>query len=312
MTTRQLHKVAVIIPCLNEALAIAGVVRAFREVLPAAEIYVFDNRSEDDTFSVAEAAGAIVRRVDVRGKGNVVRRMFADVDADIYVMADGDGTYDASAAKRMVQKLLDESLDMVVGCRVEATSEAYRAGHALGNRIFNRFLGLLFGRPCRDIFSGYRVFTKRFVKSFPAQAQGFETETELTVHAFELNMPIGYLETPYGERLEGSSSKLNTYRDGFRILRVMLTLYRIERPFPFFSWLALGLALLSLGLSVPLFLTFFETGLVPRFPTAILATGLSVFSGLVLDTVSHGRRESKTLAYLSITRPSKVDLDTDA
>ena len=300
-------KLAVIIPCLNEAAAIGQVVKDFRQALPEAVVYVFDNDSEDETQAEATRAGALVRKVSARGKGNVVRRMFADIEADIYLMADGDATYDASAAPGLIEMLVREQLDMVVGCRVEDSAAAYRAGHALGNRLFNRFLSLLFARPCRDIFSGYRAFTKRFVKSFPAQSTGFETETELTVHALELNMPIGYYDTRYGARPEGSASKLNTYRDGLRILLTMLRLFRIERPFAFFSLIGSLLALVAVGLSVPLLLTYLDTGLVPRFPTAILATGLmllaalSVFSGLVLDTVAHGRREVKMLAYLAIS-----------
>jgi glycosyltransferase involved in cell wall biosynthesis len=298
--------VAIIIPCLNEEAAIGRVVTDFRQALPEATIYVFDNHSDDQTREVALKAGAQVRTVAARGKGNVVRRMFADIEADAYVMVDGDATYDAKAAAEMINTLIDGHLDMVVGCRVEDSSAAYRAGHASGNRLFNGFLSLLFSRPCRDIFSGYRVFSRRFVKSFPAQATGFETETELTVHALELNMPIGYCDTRYGVRPEGSSSKLSTYRDGWRILMMMLRLFRMARPFAFFLLIGIGLVSCALALSIPIFMTYLDTGLVPRIPTAILATGLvllgalSAFSGLVLDTVAHGRREAKMLAYLSI------------
>jgi hypothetical protein len=220
-------------------------------------------------------------------------------------LVDGDDTYDAAAAPDLVERLYRERLDMVVGCRVEDSTAAYRRGHVLGNRLFNEFLALLFGVSCRDIFSGYRVFSRRFVKTFPAQSAGFETETELTVHALQLRMPLGEQDTRYSERAEGSASKLHTFRDGWRILLMMLKLYRLERPFYYFAIIGAVLALLALALSIPLFLTYLETGLVPRFPTAILATGLmllaalSVFSGLVLDTVAHGRKEAKMLAYLA-------------
>lgn len=297
-------RIAVLIPCLNEELAIGQVVRDFAEAVPHAKIFVFDNASEDRTVDVARAAGAEVRPVPLRGKGNVIRRMFADIEADIYVLVDGDGTYDATVAPALIERLRAERLDMVVGCRVEQSTEAYRLGHVLGNRMFNRFLGVLFDCSCRDIFSGYRVFSRRFVKSFPAQSEGFETETELTVHALELKMPIGECDTRYFQRVEGSASKLSTYRDGWRILMTMLRLYRIERPFAYFGLIGLMFALAAVILALPLFATYLETGLVPRFPTAILATGLmllgalSLFSGLVLDTAAQGRREAKMLAYL--------------
>jgi glycosyltransferase involved in cell wall biosynthesis len=298
-------EVAVVIPCLNEETAIGEVVRDFAAALPMATIFVFDNGSDDRTTEEASAAGAEVRQVPIRGKGNVIRRMFADIEADIYVLVDGDATYEAAAAPGMVERLRQERLDMVVGCRNENSTAAYRPGHRLGNRLFNQFLAVLFGASCQDMFSGYRVFSRRFVKSFPAQSTGFETETELTVHALELRMPIAEQDTRYIQRAEGSASKLNTFRDGWRILLTMLRLYRIERPFHYFSLIAAALSLTAVLLALPLLLTYLETGLVPRIPTAILATGLmllaslSLFSGLVLDTVAHGRREAKMLVYLN-------------
>ena len=297
--------VAVVIPCLNEEAAIGTVVQDFAAALPKAAIFVFDNGSDDRTTKEARAAGAEVRQVPMRGKGNVLRRMFSDIEADIYVLVDGDATYDAAAAPGMVERLRRDHLDMVVGRRNETSTAAYRPGHRLGNRLFNQFLAVLFGASCQDIFSGYRVFSRRFVKSFPAQSTGFEIETELTVHALELRMPIAELDTCYTQRAAGSASKLNTFRDGWRIFLTMLRLYRIERPFHYFGLLAAVLSLTAVLLAVPLLITYLETGLVPRIPTAILATGLmllaslSLFSGLVLDTVAHGRREAKMLVYLN-------------
>jgi len=302
-------KVAVILPCYNEEAAIGQTVAAFRAALPGALIYVYDNNSRDRTVEVARAAGAIVRSERMQGKGNVVRRMFADVDADIYVMADGDATYDAAAAPAMIDRVLMDGLDMVVGTRVHEATDAYRRGHVLGNRAMTGLLARLFGRSFTDIFSGYRVFSRRFVKSFPVLSAGFEIETEISVHALELKMPVGEVETRYLARPEGSASKLSTYRDGFRIARTILTLYRIEKPMLFFGWVAGLLGLLALLLSVPLAITYAQTGLVPRFPTAILATGLvilsalSLFAGLILDTVVRGRREMRRLAYLAVPGP---------
>jgi glycosyltransferase involved in cell wall biosynthesis len=298
--------IAVLLPCYNEEAAIAQTVAAFSAALPSAAIYVFDNNSRDRTVAVARAAGAIVRTERIQGKGAVVRRMFADVEADVYVMADGDATYDATAAPAMVTRLLEEKLDMVVGSRVHEAAEAYRRGHVLGNRMMTGILARLFGRSFSDIFSGYRIFSRRFVKSFPVLSVGFEIETEISVHALELKMPTAEIETRYFARLEGSSSKLSTYRDGFRILGTIATLYRIERPLWYFGGLAGALALLAVILAVPLAITYAQTGLVPRFPTAILVTGLmilaalSFFAGLILDTVVRGRREVRRLAYLSI------------
>ncbi|QCQ21781.1 glycosyltransferase family 2 protein [Desulfoglaeba alkanexedens] len=301
------YRLAVLVPCYNEARSIAAVIRDFKESLPGAEVYVYDNNSSDGTALVAREAGAVVRSVIQQGKGNVVRRMFADIDADVYVLVDGDDTYDASSAPVLVSKLLDEQLDMVVGTRFgRFETTAFRAGHKLGNRLLTRCVALLFGRTFTDMLSGYRVFSRRFVKSFPALAQGFETETELTVHALELRMPIAEIETPYRSRPEGSTSKLRTYRDGWRILMMILTLFREERPLAFFMLVFGALASTSLALAVPIVVTYLKTGLVPRFPTAILSTGmmllafLSLTAGFILDTVTRGRLEMKRLFYLSV------------
>jgi len=299
----------VLIPCYNEEVAIRAVVRDFRAALPEAAIFVFDNNSRDRTVEIARDAGAIVRHVPLQGKGNVVRRMFSDVDADAYVLVDGDDTYHAASAQAMVTRLFAENLDMVVGRRVTDETAAYRPGHRLGNWLLSEFVARLFGRAFTDILSGYRVFSRRFVKSFPALAAGFEIETELTVHALELRMPIEEMETQYRSRPEGSVSKLNTYRDGIRILWMILKLFRQERPLAFFGSIGAGLGLASLALSIPLFLTYAETGLVPRLPTAILCTGLmlttfgSLSCGLILDTVTRGRQEMKRLAYLQMAPP---------
>jgi glycosyltransferase involved in cell wall biosynthesis len=299
----------VLLPCYNEEAAIAQTVAGFRAALPDATIYVYDNNSSDRTIEVAAAAGAIVRSERMQGKGHVVRRMFADVEADVYVMADGDATYDASAAPELVARLVDERLDMVVGARKSEVEQAYRRGHRLGNSLFTGLLARLFGRTFTDIFSGYRIFSRRFVKSFPALARGFETETEISVHALELAMPVGEVVTAYGARPEGSESKLSTYRDGWRIMKTILHLFRIERPVLFYGGFALFLAALAVVLGIPLVLTYLETGLVPRFPTAILITGLMIVAalsfavGLILDTVVRGRREMRRLAYLSFPAP---------
>ncbi len=303
-------RIAVILPCYNEEAAIARTVAAFRDALPDAEVYVYDNNSRDRTVEVARAAGAIVRTERLQGKGSVVRRMFADVDADVYVMADGDETYEAAAAPAMVERLLSEQLDMVVGARRSEVDSAYRRGHRLGNAILTGLLARLFGRSFSDILSGYRVFSRRFVKSFPVLSEGFEIETEISIHALELRMPVAEVMTSYGARPEGSESKLSTYADGWRILRTITTLFRVERPALFYRIIALALLLAALILAFPLFQTFRETGLVPRFPTAILATGLVIiavlcfFAGLILDTVTRGRREMRRLAYLAFAAPS--------
>jgi glycosyltransferase involved in cell wall biosynthesis len=300
-------RIAVLLPCYNEEAAIAQTVAGFRSALPAADIYVYDNNSKDRTREVAAAAGAIVRSERMQGKGHVVRRMFADVEADIYVMADGDATYDAAAAPALIAKLVDEQLDMVVGARKsEVEVEAYRRGHVLGNRLFTGILASLFGRTFSDIFSGYRVFSRRFAKSFPALARGFETETEISIHALELAMPVGEVVTAYGARPAGSESKLSTWRDGWRILRTIIHLFRIERPVLFYGGFALFLAMAAIVMSVPLAITYVQTGLVPRFPTAILITGMMVVAflsfgvGLILDTVVRGRREVRRLHYLAL------------
>jgi glycosyltransferase involved in cell wall biosynthesis len=301
--------IAVLLPCYNEDAAIGQTIASFRAALPTAKIYVYDNNSSDRTIELARAAGAIVRTERIQGKGAVVRRMFADVDADVYVMADGDATYDAQAAPMLVARLLDEQLDMVVGSRVHEAAEAYRRGHQFGNAMLTGMLTRLFGRSFTDILTGYRVFSRRFVKSFPVLSVGFEIETEISVHALELKMPVAEVETRYYERPVGSVSKLSTYRDGLRILGTIATLYRIERPLWYFGGVAMALALAALLLAAPLVVTYMETGLVPRLPTAILVTGmvilasLSFFAGLILDTVVRGRREMRRLAYLSHRAP---------
>jgi len=300
-------KVAVLIPCYNEEKAIPSVVRDFRAALPDAAIYVYDNNSKDRTAEMAREAGAFVRSEPLQGKGNVVRRMFADIEADIFVMVDGDGTYDAASAPRMIDRLLSGHLDMVVGSRLqtEATG-AFRAGHHFGNKLLTGTVSWIFGDRFDDMLSGYRIFSRRFVKSFPAVSAGFETETELAVHALSLRLPVAEIETPYGARPEGSVSKLNTYRDGIRISWMILQLTREERPMAFFGLVSAALFLLSVGLGLPVLVEFMRTGLVPRLPTALLATGimllafLSLVSGFNLDNVTRGRREIKRLAYLAL------------
>lgn len=304
-------RIAVLIPCYNEEVAIGDTVRGFQKALPEATIYVYDNNSKDKTIERAREAGAVVRTESLQGKGNVVRRMFADIEADVYLMTDGDTTYDPGAARKMIDLVIADNLDMVVGKRIHKAKEAYRPGHVLGNRMLTGFLARLFGQRFTDILSGYRAFSRRFAKSFPALSAGFEIETELTVHALTLNMPVAEVDTDYFERPAGSESKLNTYRDGIRILRVMITLFKNERPFAFFSWAALILGLGSIGLSIPVFITWIETGKVPRFPTAILSASimllafLSLSCGFILDTVTRGRREVKRLRYLEIVAPQE-------
>ena len=298
-------RVAVLVPCFNEEAAVATVVTDFRKALPSARILVYDNNSSDRTAAVAREAGAEVRSERRQGKGHVVRRMFADVDADIYVLVDGDATYDAPSAPGMIDVLVSEHLDMVVGLRVDRSEAAYRRGHRTGNWMLTSFLAQVFGQAFKDILSGYRVFSRRFVKSFPVLSDGFEIETELSVHALELALPVAEVETPYYPRPEGSFSKLNTWRDGLRILGTILKLYRSEKPLRFFTAIGIFLALVSIGIAIPIVVTYLETGLVPRLPTAVLSMGLmivallSASSGLVLDTVTRGRREMKLLAYLS-------------
>ena len=298
--------VAVLIPCFNEAVAIARVVGDFRSALPQAAIYVYDNNSTDGTAHIARQCGAVVRREGLQGKGNVVRRMFADVEADVYVLVDGDGTYDAAAAPSLVARLLQDDLDMVTGARIHDSSDAYRFGHQFGNRLLTGLVARIFGNRCADMLSGYRTLSRRFVKSFPALAKGFEIETELTVHALELRMQIADMPTRYGSRDEGSASKLHTIRDGLRIGGTIVNLVKGERPLPFFSLIALLFAAASLGLGYDVVATFVETGLVPRLPTAVLAMGLMIVSalsltaGVVLDAVTIGRRELRRLHYLAI------------
>ena len=303
-------RIAVLIPCFNEAVAIGGVVTAFRQALPDAAVYVYDNNSSDGTAAVARAAGARIGRETLQGKGHVVRRMFADVEADIYVLADGDGTYDAASAPALIEELCDASLDMVTATRVEQAQAAYRPGHRFGNAMLTGLVSHLFGAQLGDMLSGYRVFSRRFVKSFPALSSGFETETELTVHALQLGMPVGEMPCPYRERQEGSVSKLRSVRDGMRILRLIFMLVKDERPIPFFSSAALGLFVLGLLFGIPIVLEFLRSGLVPRLPTAIVSaclvmlSFLSIACGLILDSVARGRREIKRLLYLAIPGPA--------
>ncbi len=301
-------QVAVIIPCRNEAASIDKVVRDFRAALPGSTVFVYDNISDDETSRIAREAGAIVRAEQLPGKGNVVRRMFADIEADIYVLVDGDDTYDAASAGILVEKLESDILDMVSAVRVSVGDDSYRPGHEFGNFILTRIVASVFGSRSTDMLSGYRVFSRRFVKSFPALASGFEIETELTVHALELRMPIAEIETPYRSRPSGSESNLRTIRDGWRILKTILLLTKAERPLHFFGLFFAILAAGSAILSWPLLITFLETGLVPRLPTALLSTGLmllaflSMACGIVLDTVTRGRQEMKRLHYQGIVR----------
>ncbi len=311
--SRTLHKsdlnllrTAILIPCYNEEASIAKVVGDFRAALPSAEIYVYDNNSVDRTVELARGAGAQIGHERLQGKGNVVRRMFSDVESDVYVLVDGDDTYEASSAAEMIDQLLSEKLDMVTGTRVTTMAGAYRRGHRFGNVMLTSIVAAIFGDRVTDMLSGYRALSRRFVKSFPALSSGFETETELTVHALELKMPLGEQETPYRERPEGSPSKLNTYRDGWRILVTIVLLVKEEKPLQFFTVAAVVLFFAGVGLSIPIFIEFHRTHLVPRLPTAVLSTGLVLMSflslvcGLVLDSVARGRKEAKRMAYLSI------------
>ena len=302
-------QIAVLVPCFNEEAAIKKVVEDFKAALPDAVVYVYDNNSTDKTSEVAAAAGAEVRKEYRRGKGNVVRRMFNDIEADVYVMVDGDDTYDASRAQELVDRLVDENLDMVVGRRIETHQAAYRAGHRLGNAVLTGLVRWLFGANIVDMLSGYRVFSRRFVKSFPSFSREFEIETELTVHAMQMKMPVSEVDTDYKERPPGSTSKLRTFRDGWRILVTIMNLMRNERPLLFFSLIGLALTTFAVILGIPVISTYAHTGLVPRYPTAILCTGLmiiafiSIATGLILDLVSHVRREAKRLAYLEYPSP---------
>lgn len=303
---RQELRIAVLIPCFNEERSIATVIRDFRCALPSAIAFVYDNNSTDATAALARDAGAVVRSETWQGKGHVVRRMFADIEADLYLLVDGDGTYDAASAPMLLDRLLEDGLDMLNASRADVSIAAYRPGHRLGNRVLSGLVKGIFGQQISDVLSGYRVFSRRFVKSFPALSSGFEIETELTVHALELRMPIAEVQTPYRERPAGSASKLRTIRDGIRILTTILALVRDERPLRFFGVVGIALALSSILLGWPVIHTYLETGLVPRLPTALLATALmllgflSMASGLILDTVTRGRRELKRLHYLQV------------
>ena len=308
-----MNKIAVLIPCYNEEAAISKTVADFRHALPDSKIYVYDNNSRDRTVEVARDAGAIVRKEPLQGKGNVVRRMFSDIEADIYVLVDGDATYDASYAPKMVKLLCDESLDMVNGARVTDIEKAYRPGHRFGNWLLTSMVSWIFGSRFSDMLSGYRVMSRRYVKSFPALSGGFETETELTVHALELRMPIAEVPTSYKDRPEGSASKLSTFKDGFRILWTIIVLVKEERPMQFFLLLALVFAAIATTLMVPIIVTYMDTGLVPRLPTAVMSMGLvivaflSLTCGLILDTVTRGRREMKRMRYLNVPAPQTIN-----
>ncbi|MBL8235810.1 MAG: glycosyltransferase [Bryobacterales bacterium] len=305
-------RLAVLIPCYNEEAAIATVVRDFRKALPSADIYVYDNNSKDNTCAVAAKAGAIVRNEPQQGKGSVMRRMLSEIDADVFITVDGDDTYDAASAPALVKALVDNRLAMVVGRRVHTEKEAYRRGHVLGNLMFTRSVEWLFGRTFTDILSGYRVFSRPFVRSFPTASRGFEIETELTVHALTLSLPVQEQDTPYKSRPEGSVSKLHTYRDGWRISLMILRLFRTERPQLFYTLIGSFLMSVAVILMVPVIIAFLETGLVLRFPTAILSTGIAIAAllsfacGLILDTVTQGRREAKMLAYLAAPRMAET------
>ncbi len=298
--------IAVLVPCYNEEATIASVVRDFHGALPGATVFVYDNNSSDGTATAAASAGAIVRREPLQGKGNVVRRMFADIEADVFVLVDGDATYDAASAPKLVQRLLSENLDMVNAARIPSSQKAYRPGHQFGNAALTGLVAWLFGSRLTDMLSGYRIMSRRFVKSFPALTGGFEIETELTVHALELRLPLAEVATTYGERPKGSSSKLRTYSDGLRILRVIAVLMKQEKPLLFFGGIGAFLAIIATILAIPVFETYLRTGLVPRLPTAVLSTGIMIlaflcfFSGLILETVTRGRIEAKRLHYLSV------------
>jgi glycosyltransferase involved in cell wall biosynthesis len=300
-------EIAILVPCHNEEVTIAKVVNDFRAQLPHASVYVYDNNSTDDTSQAAADAGAIVHKETQQGKGHVVRRMFSDIDASVFVLVDGDDTYDAASVRTLIDTLLNEQVDTVNARRVSSVGKAYRFGHQFGNRLLTSIVNWLFGKRCADILSGYRVFSRRFVKSFPALSTGFEIETELTVHGLSLNIPMAEVDTPYKDRPDDSSSKLNTYRDGFRILWTIMILTKDYRPFFFYSIISSALALLSLALGIPIVFEFLDTGLVLRFPTAFLSASvmvlafLSVATGLILDSVARGRREVKRLHYLSLT-----------
>lgn len=308
MSAKRDYTVAVIVPCYNEGLTIGKVIADFRKHLPSADIYVFDNNSKDDTIEVAKKSGAIVRKVVLQGKGNVVRRMFADVEADVYVMVDGDATYDAASVNKLIQKLLDDNLDMVVGCRKEESKDNnnYRPGHRLGNKMLTGFVSKIFNGEFVDMLSGYRVFSKRFAKSFTAESKGFAIETELTIHTLEMRLTFAEMDTPYYERPEGSESKLSTYKDGIKILTMILRLYSNERPAQFWGIAGITMFVFSAILMIPIIITYADIGEVPRYPTLIVSIGLLIISflsitiGVVLRTVTKGRKEAKHLAYLAV------------
>jgi glycosyltransferase involved in cell wall biosynthesis len=308
-------KIAILIPCYNEAHSIEDVVLSFRKALPEADVYVYDNNSTDSTASIAEKAGAVVREEKNQGKGNVVRRMFGDIDADIYILIDGDGTYDASAAPILVEQLITHKLDFVNGARQATMRGSYRPGHRIGNRLLTGLVQLIFGRQFHDMLSGYKVMSRRFVKSFPAMSSGFEIETELAVHALELRLPCAEVPTLYRERSAGSNSKLRTYRDGMRVLLLIFRLIKDERPFQFFGLASVAMLITAIVIAFPVFLTYAETGLVPRLPTAVLSLGivvlgaLSFFTGLTLEMITRTRQELKRLVYLSISGQSRSNLE---
>lgn len=307
-------RIAAIVPCHNEEAAVGQVVRDLRAAVPGMDIYVYDNRSTDRTVEVALQAGAIVRREEVKGKGNVVRRAFADIEADVYLLIDGDDTYDASAAPRMIETLLSGPYDHVLGVRKQTTESAYRPGHSAGNKMFNKLVTKVFGTPVTDMLSGYRIFSRRFVKSFPAVSREFEIETELTVHSMSLRVPQTEFEVDFKDRPEGSESKLNTYRDGYKILSLIFQLIRHERPLAFHGLLGLVVAVVALLLSIPLLVEYAETGLVPRFPTAFLAASMVVIAvlivtiGFILDGITRSRRESARLVYLGYSAPARTSV----
>ncbi|MDX7953150.1 glycosyltransferase [Lichenihabitans sp. Uapishka_5] len=299
-------RVAVLLPCRNEEASIAAVVADFRRALPDAVIVVYDNASTDRTAAVAAAAGAAVFREVRPGRGHVVRRMFSDVDADIYLMADGDGTYDAASASQLVALVAENGFDMAVGARAGIAQDAHRPGHAVGNWIFNRLYRRLFDNGFGNIFSGYRAFSRRFVKSFPALSSGFEIETEMSVHARQLRLAVTELSLPYGKRRDGSASKLRTVRDGVRIFAILLYLLKETRPLLFFGMAALVTALVAVVFALPLFDTFITSGTIPRLPTAILCAGLGITAallavcGTMLDSVARGRAEQKRMLFLAV------------
>ena len=316
MSQSQILNTAILIPCFNEEQSIGKVIADFKKFAPSAQIYVYDNNSSDNSLQRAINAGAFVRREPRQGKGNVVRRMFADVEADIYVIVDGDDTYDASAVTAIIDKMLEGPHDLVNCARVATNEAAFRFGHSFGNRLLTKIVRVFFRAETRDMLSGYRAMSRRYVKSFPVLSNGFEIETEMMIHALELKMPISEIRAPYRERADGSESKLKTYRDGFRILSLIGLLLKEERPLAFFSILASILALVSASLGIPVVVDFFETGFVPRLPTALLAVGimttavLTFMSGLILDSLSKNRRESKRLAYLSLPATVGLSLKT--